>query len=89
MPLLLRGFKFLQITIATSTNNFILPDIFVIVFIFFIWLLNSLVDNEDHFKRILAFHGPVTAAVDAITWQDYLGGIIQFHCDDHVNHAVR
>ena len=49
----------------------------------------SLVDNEEQLKRILAFHGPVTAAVDAVTWQDYLGGIIQFHCRDHTNHAVR
>ncbi len=39
-------------------------------------------------KHILAFHGPVTAAVDAVTWQDYLGGIIQYHCRDHTNHAV-
>ncbi|KAI9554249.1 hypothetical protein GHT06_019521 [Daphnia sinensis] len=49
----------------------------------------NLVDNEDQLKRILAFHGPVTAAVDAVTWQDYLGGIIQYHCRDHTNHAVQ
>ena len=49
----------------------------------------SLVDNEEQLKTILAFHGPVTAAVDAVTWQDYLGGIIQFHCRDRTNHAVK
>ncbi|XP_046451716.1 cathepsin O-like [Daphnia pulex] len=49
----------------------------------------NLVDNEEQLKHILAFHGPVTAAVDAVTWQDYLGGIIQYHCRDHTNHAVQ
>jgi len=45
--------------------------------------------DEEEMKSILAFHGPVTAAVDASSWQDYLGGIIQFNCDQDVNHAVR
>lgn len=52
------------------------------------YLSTSLVDHEEEIKTLLAFHGPVTAAVDAVTWQDYLGGIIQFHCQDHTNHAV-
>lgn len=37
-------------------------------------------------------HGPVAAAVNAITWQNYWGGIIQYHCYgslDSVNHAVQ
>lgn len=37
----------------------------------------------------LAFEGPLTAAVDATTWQDYLGGVIQFHCETKRNHAVQ
>lgn len=37
----------------------------------------------------LATHGPLTTAVDATTWQDYLGGIIQFHCESNRNHAVQ
>lgn len=37
----------------------------------------------------LAFEGPLTAAVDATTWQDYLGGVIQFHCETNRNHAVQ
>lgn len=37
----------------------------------------------------LAYEGPLTAAVDATSWQDYLGGIIQFHCETNRNHAVQ
>ena len=48
-----------------------------------------MVGDEQEMKSILALHGPVAAAVDASTWQDYLGGIIQFNCDAEVNHAVR
>lgn len=36
--------------------------------------------------------GPVVAAVNGLLWQNYLGGIIQFHCDGlmaHLNHAVQ
>lgn len=33
--------------------------------------------------------GPLVALVDAISWQDYLGGIIQHHCShQEPNHAV-
>lgn len=39
--------------------------------------------------RLLAYHGPLTVAVDATSWQDYLGGVIQFHCEDNRNHAVQ
>ena len=45
-------------------------------------------NNEEEILTLLATHGPLTAAVDAISWQDYLGGIIQFHCEDRPNHAV-
>lgn len=48
-----------------------------------------MVGDEEEMKNILAFHGPVTAAVDASSWQDYLGGIIQYNCEKDVNHAVR
>lgn len=34
-------------------------------------------------------HGPVAAAVDARTWMNYQGGIIQYHCEGSVNHAVQ
>lgn len=37
----------------------------------------------------LANHGPLVAAVDASSWQDYLGGIIQYHCSNNKNHAVQ
>lgn len=33
--------------------------------------------------------GPLAAIVDAVSWQDYLGGIIQHHCSSQwSNHAV-
>lgn len=41
---------------------------------------------------LLVTHGPATAAVNAISWQNYLGGIIQYHCDgsfNSLNHAVQ
>ena len=35
-------------------------------------------------------HGPLVAAVDATSFQDYMGGIIQHHCTDRYdNHAVQ
>ncbi|XP_055635974.1 cathepsin O-like [Toxorhynchites rutilus septentrionalis] len=51
----------------------------------------SLVDREDLMLRYLANHGPIVAAVNAISWQYYLGGVIQYHCDgsfEELNHAV-
>ena len=37
----------------------------------------------------LVEHGPLAAIVDAVSWQDYLGGIIQHHCSSQwSNHAV-
>ena len=38
---------------------------------------------------LLANHGPLVVAVDAKSWQHYLGGIIQYHCDNDLNHAVQ
>lgn len=33
--------------------------------------------------------GPLAVTVDAVSWQDYLGGIIQYHCSSgRANHAV-
>ncbi|KAM6923566.1 cathepsin O [Xenentodon cancila] len=45
--------------------------------------------NEDAMMGHLVQHGPLVAVVDAVSWQDYLGGIIQHHCSSHrPNHAV-
>jgi hypothetical protein len=33
--------------------------------------------------------GPVSVAVDASTWNNYMGGIIQYHCETRINHAVQ
>ncbi|XP_047441746.1 cathepsin O isoform X2 [Mugil cephalus] len=45
--------------------------------------------QEEAMMGHLAENGPLAAIVDAISWQDYLGGIIQHHCSSHrANHAV-
>lgn len=46
--------------------------------------------NKEHeMIKLLSNHGPLVAAVDASTWQHYLGGIIQYHCFNELNHAVQ
>uniref|UniRef100_A0A182Q861 Cathepsin O n=1 Tax=Anopheles farauti TaxID=69004 RepID=A0A182Q861_9DIPT len=49
-------------------------------------------ENEEHLMlRHLATRGPIVAAVNAISWKYYLGGVIQYHCDSEyelLNHAV-
>nr|XP_027198401.1 cathepsin O-like [Dermatophagoides pteronyssinus] len=52
-------------------------------------LCENLVGNERQVIRMIANHGPVIATVDASTWQNYLGGIIQYHCFNNRNHAVQ
>nr|XP_049697307.1 cathepsin O [Helicoverpa armigera] len=52
---------------------------------------DDFVGSEDKILTSLANHGPVTVAVNALTWQHYLGGVIQFHCSGsalELNHAV-
>ncbi|XP_078061347.1 cathepsin O, partial [Mustelus asterias] len=45
--------------------------------------------NEDIMMEKLLEWGPLVAVVDAVSWQDYLGGIIQHHCSqEKSNHAV-
>ncbi|GCB65357.1 hypothetical protein scyTo_0011861 [Scyliorhinus torazame] len=45
--------------------------------------------NEDVMMEKLLEWGPLVAVVDAVSWQDYLGGIIQHHCSQgQSNHAV-
>ncbi|XP_063314313.1 cathepsin O [Pelobates fuscus] len=44
---------------------------------------------EEEMMKTLINYGPLTAIVDAVSWQDYLGGVIQHHCSSgHANHAV-
>lgn len=39
--------------------------------------------------RVLLLSGPLVVIVDAVSWQDYLGGVIQHHCSSgEANHAV-
>ncbi|XP_019376603.1 PREDICTED: cathepsin O [Gavialis gangeticus] len=45
--------------------------------------------QEEEMMRKLVHWGPLAVTVDAISWQDYLGGIIQHHCSSgKANHAV-
>ncbi|CAN9514610.1 unnamed protein product [Ophioblennius macclurei] len=45
--------------------------------------------QEDAMMAQLLQYGPLVVIVDAVSWQDYLGGIIQHHCSSrHSNHAV-
>ena len=38
--------------------------------------------------ELLATHGPLSAVVDATLWQNYMGGIIQYHCGRARNHCI-
>ncbi|XP_036932915.1 cathepsin O [Acanthopagrus latus] len=45
--------------------------------------------QEEAMMGHLVDRGPLAAIVDAVSWQDYLGGIIQHHCSSQrSNHAV-
>jgi len=50
---------------------------------------DSFINKEHKIVHLLAHHGPLIAAVDASTWQHYLGGVIQYHCFNDLNHAVQ
>ncbi|XP_049878298.1 cathepsin O-like [Pectinophora gossypiella] len=53
---------------------------------------DDLVANEGRILQMLATHGPVAVAVNALTWQNYLGGVVQYHCSGakaDLNHAVQ
>lgn len=45
--------------------------------------------QEEAMMGHLVENGPLAVVVDAVSWQDYLGGIIQHHCSSQrSNHAV-
>lgn len=45
---------------------------------------------EDLILYQIANHGPVTVAVNALLWQNYLSGVIHYHCNsEYLNHAVQ
>ncbi|XP_077984007.1 cathepsin O-like [Glandiceps talaboti] len=46
--------------------------------------------DESEMVKALYLNGSLAVAVDASSWQDYLGGIIQHHCSHgYNNHAVQ
>ncbi|KAK6173171.1 hypothetical protein SNE40_016677 [Patella caerulea] len=47
------------------------------------------VGDENNMLTMLATVGPLTVTVDATTWSNYVGGIIQYHCSAFNNHAVQ
>ncbi|XP_041075580.1 cathepsin O isoform X2 [Polyodon spathula] len=45
--------------------------------------------QEEKMMEKLVQWGPLVVTVDAVSWQDYLGGVIQHHCSSQeANHAV-
>ncbi|XP_017783728.1 PREDICTED: cathepsin O-like [Nicrophorus vespilloides] len=53
---------------------------------------DSLINDENYILATLAKHGPVTTSINALSWQNYLGGIVQYHCNSQqkfLNHAVQ
>ncbi|KAJ8982972.1 hypothetical protein NQ317_001412 [Molorchus minor] len=42
----------------------------------------NLVGSEIIMLTLLAQNGPLAVAVNALTWQNYIGGVIQFHCEE-------
>lgn len=50
----------------------------------------NLAKNEQEVIDILCTYGPLSVAVDAVSWQDYVGGVIQHHCPPgDLDHAVQ
>lgn len=50
---------------------------------------NNFSGQEEVMMAQLVALGPLAVVVDAVSWQDYLGGIIQHHCSSQSsNHAV-
>ena len=45
--------------------------------------------DDTQLAQLLVRYGPLVAGVDASTWNEYLGGIIQYHCGTSLNHAVQ
>lgn len=49
----------------------------------------SFIGREDIILKLLATNGPVAVGINGQTWQNYIGGVIQFHCDGELSHAVQ
>lgn len=51
-----------------------------------------MINSEDEILYWLAKYGPVAVGINALSWQNYLGGVIQYHCsgaNTSLNHAVQ
>ena len=54
----------------------------------YVCMWDSFIGKEQQILNLLATQGPVAVAVDATTWNNYVQGVIQFHCETNINHAV-
>ncbi|XP_072386565.1 cathepsin O-like [Diabrotica undecimpunctata] len=53
---------------------------------------DSFENEEDIMLYLLANLGPLAVSINAQSWQHYIGGVIQYHCDGNMlelNHAVQ
>ncbi|RZC39618.1 cathepsin O-like, partial [Asbolus verrucosus] len=56
------------------------------------YLSKKLVGSENVILELLVLNGPLAVAINAQTWQNYIGGVIEYHCDgdpSKLNHAVQ
>ncbi|XP_066246128.1 cathepsin O-like [Euwallacea similis] len=53
------------------------------------YVCENFVGRESIILKLLATKGPVAVGVNGQTWQNYVGGVIQFHCDGNLSHAVQ
>lgn len=56
------------------------------------YVCQNLIGSEDIILNLISTNGPVAVAINAKTWQHYIGGVIEYHCDGDVsnlNHAVQ
>lgn len=78
----------------SNVNSYNFDDTYILkrhIYIFFTLLLR-LINQENKLLSWLAYNGPAAVAVNALSWQNYLGGVIQHHCDDsplNLNHAIQ
>nr|XP_012236000.1 PREDICTED: cysteine proteinase 1-like [Linepithema humile] len=82
-----------SLSVQEVSRNYYISDLFFCLqrFLNINRVCSSYVDREYYLLNRLVNHGPV-AYVNAINWQNYRSGIIDYNCDDSIfnmNHAVQ